>query len=121
MNNLRKLIRNILKEATHTFDETEVIALKIAYRSKVYTSRDLLTELRGVKGVVTVSQSGPVSLLKKGIETMSVDIRFIIDGREGKPRKKDGNKLIKMIDSISGVYFVKALGFGEENRVEDVT
>jgi len=132
MNSLRKYIRELLKEAnTFTmggskdanvqFSETDMVALKIAYRKRIYTSRDMLTELRAVEGVVTVNQVGSLGLLKKGIETMHVDIRFMTRDHPGPVVEKDAENLVKAIENIKGVYLVKALGFGEENRIEDIT
>ena len=93
--------------------------MKIAYRQRIYTSRDMLTELRAVEGVVTVHQVGSLGRIKKGIETMHVDIRFMTRDHPGAVTREDAEKLAKAVKAISGVYMVKLLGFGENERLTD--
>lgn len=70
---IRSLVRHILHES---LEDVIDIEMRIRLKSSVRSIADILTDLRGLKNVITVSQMGEAREAEDGKVRLSVKVRF---------------------------------------------
>lgn len=70
---IRSLVRHILRES---LEDVVDIEMKIRLKSSTRSIADVLTDLRGLKNVITVSQTGEALDAEDGKVRLALKIRF---------------------------------------------
>lgn len=103
---IRSLVRQIL---TESFEDVILISASIRIKSGINV-RDVLTSIRGLEKVVTVTQNVPASKAEDGKERLLLTIKFEDDGTVGidtlekKINQVDGVDMVSMkhLEGVSG-------------------
>lgn len=108
---LRRAIRRVLHEG---FDD--IRAIEVRMRIKVSkptdpTVSDVLTDVRGVPNVITVTQLGPMGPAPDGKNWIELEVGFVDDDEYDVP------DLIRDIRAISGVDMVRIRELDPEGNV----
>lgn len=95
---LRSMIRNTLVESME--DVVEVL-IKIRIKSSQRSVGDILTDVRGIKNVITVSQQGTSSIAEDGKMRLILSIKFEDDESMSLEDLKAEIKMIPEIDMLT--------------------